>query len=105
MTQDKGVVTDFRHLNIRKAKNNLAYPVVRDTFSVVGSSKCDVFFSIRFERHISFIKAFGIFKKKLQYITIFWKHIIYISEKAYGIEYFTFNLAIIYTHNLRMSTK
>ena len=32
MTQDKRVVTDFRHLNIRIVKNNLAYPLVRDTF-------------------------------------------------------------------------
>ena len=40
--QDKRVVTDFRHLNIRIAKNNLAYPLVRDTFSVLGNSKCEV---------------------------------------------------------------
>ena len=38
MTQDKRVVTDFRHLNVRIAKNNLAYPLVRDTFSVLGNS-------------------------------------------------------------------
>ena len=42
LTQDKKVVTDFRHLNIRIAKNNLAYPLVRDTFSVLGNSKCEV---------------------------------------------------------------
>ena len=30
LTQDKRVVTDFRHLNVRIAKNNLAYPLVRD---------------------------------------------------------------------------
>ena len=40
--QDKRVVTDFRHLNVRIAKNNLAYPLVRDTFSVHGNSKCKV---------------------------------------------------------------
>ena len=34
VTQDKRVVTDFRHLNIRIAKNNLAYPLLKDTFSV-----------------------------------------------------------------------
>ena len=28
MTQDKRVVTDFRHLNMRIAKNNLAYPFI-----------------------------------------------------------------------------
>ena len=36
------MVTDFRHLNVRIAKNNLAYPLVRDTFSILGNSKCKV---------------------------------------------------------------
>ena len=40
--QDKRVVTDFRHLNVRIAKNNLAYPLVRDTFSVLENSKYEV---------------------------------------------------------------
>ena len=40
--KDKRVVTDFRHLHVRIAKNNLAYPLVRDTFSVLGNSKCEV---------------------------------------------------------------
>ena len=34
--------TDFRHLNVRIAKYNLAYPLVRDTLSVLGSSRCQV---------------------------------------------------------------
>ena len=42
LTKDKRVVTDFRHLNVRIAKSNLAYPLVRDTFSVLGNSKCEV---------------------------------------------------------------
>ena len=33
-TQDKTVVTDFRQLNVRIAKNNLAYPLLSNTFSV-----------------------------------------------------------------------
>ena len=41
-TQDKRVVTDFRHLNIRIAKNNLANQLARDTFSVLGNSRCEV---------------------------------------------------------------
>ena len=41
LTRDKRVVTDFRHLNIRIAKTNLAYPLVRDTFSVLGNLKCE----------------------------------------------------------------
>ena len=42
--KDKRVVMDFRHLNIWKAKNNLAYPLLKDTFSVLGSSRCEVLF-------------------------------------------------------------
>ena len=42
LTKDKRVVTDFRHLNVRIAKSNVAYPLVRDTFSVLGNSKCEV---------------------------------------------------------------
>ena len=42
LTKDKRVVTDFRHLNVRIAKNNLTYPLVRDTFSALGNSKCEV---------------------------------------------------------------
>ena len=41
-TKDKRVVTDFRHLNICSAKNNLAYPLLKDTFALLGSSKCEV---------------------------------------------------------------
>ena len=42
LTKDKREVTDFRHLNVRIAKNNLECPLVRATFSVLGSSKCEV---------------------------------------------------------------
>ena len=40
--QEKRVVTDFRHSNVRIVKNKLAYLLVRDTFSVLGNSKCEV---------------------------------------------------------------
>ena len=42
MTSDKRVGTDFRHSNMRIAKNNLAYPLLKDTFALLGSSKCEV---------------------------------------------------------------
>ena len=42
VTQDKRVVTDLRHLNTRIAKNNLAYSLVKDTFTMLGNSKCEV---------------------------------------------------------------
>ena len=42
LSKDKRVVTDFRHLKVRIAKNNLTYPLVMDMFSVLGNSKCEV---------------------------------------------------------------
>ena len=61
LTQDKRVVMDFRHLNVRIANNNLAYLLVRDTFSVLSNSKCkvlsvldlkDAFHSLRLLEHL-----------------------------------------------------
>ena len=40
--QEKGAVTDFSHLNMRITKNNLAYLLLKDTFTVLGNSKCEV---------------------------------------------------------------
>ena len=42
LTKDKRVDTDFRHLNMCIAKNNLAYPLLKDTFALLGSSQCEV---------------------------------------------------------------
>ena len=42
VTKDKRVVTDFKHLNVRIAKINLDYSLFKDTFSVLGSSRCEV---------------------------------------------------------------
>ena len=42
VTQDKRVVKDFRHLNVRIAKNNVAFPLHMDTFLVLRSSRCEV---------------------------------------------------------------
>ena len=71
LTKDKRVVTDFRCLNVRIAKNNLAHPLVRDMFSMLGNSKCEVlsvldlkdaFHSLRLRK----------FKKILWHTTILW---------------------------------
>ena len=42
VAQDKRVVMDFRHLNMRITKNNLAYLLLKDTFLLLGGSKCGV---------------------------------------------------------------
>ena len=56
VTQDQRIVTDFRNLNTRITKNNLTYPLVKETFTMLGNSKCkvlsvldlkDAFYSLR----------------------------------------------------------
>ena len=42
VTKDKRVVTDARDLHDEIAKHNLAYPLLKNTFSVLGSSQCEV---------------------------------------------------------------
>ena len=42
VTKVKRIVIGFRHLNVRIATNNLAYPLLKGTFSVSGSSRCEV---------------------------------------------------------------
>ena len=42
VTKDKRVVMDFRHLNVRIEKVNLVYPLLKDTISVLGSSRYEV---------------------------------------------------------------
>ena len=78
LTQDKRVVTDFRHLNVRIAKNNLVYPLVRDTFSVLGNSRCKVLSVLNLKDAFHLLKLLEEAKKILQYFTILWKCIIYI---------------------------
>ena len=46
VTKDKRVVMDFRHLNMRIAKNNLAYTLLKDTFPLLGDSKCEVLLAL-----------------------------------------------------------
>ena len=42
VTQDKRVVTDFRHLNMWIVKKYLAHPLLKDMFTLLGSSKCEM---------------------------------------------------------------
>ena len=42
ITKDKRVLTDFRYLNVWIAKNNLADPLLKDMFSVLGNPRCEV---------------------------------------------------------------
>ena len=61
VTKDRRVETDFRHLNEIIAKNNLAYPLLKHTFAVLGSSRRevlsvldlkDIFYSLRLSANL-----------------------------------------------------
>ena len=103
--KDKGVVTDFRHLNMRIAKNNLAYPLIKDTFFMSGSSRCEVLSVLNLKDAFHFLETLRKFEKMLWNITIHWQLFIFKSKNAYGIKYFTMNLPMIYKCNHRMFTK
>ena len=47
LTKDKREVTDFRHLNVRIVKNNLAYLLVRHIFCVSALTHITQFFCSR----------------------------------------------------------
>ena len=96
LTQDKRIVTDFRQFNIRIAKTNLAYPLVRDTFSVLGNLKCKVLSVLDLN---DVFHSLILLEDSKRYCGI------HISKNAYGIKYFTFNLAILNKWYLRLLTK
>ena len=71
LTKDKKVVMDFRHLNVRVAKNNLAFSLLKDTFSLLGSSECGVV-RVRSKRCILFSETVRKFKEVLWHTFILW---------------------------------
>ena len=96
MTKDKRVVTDFRHLNMWIAKNNLAYPLLKDTFSMLGSSKCEVMSVLDLKDAFHSLQLTESSKKFLWHTSVFRQPILFVSEDAYGIEYLPSYLAILY---------
>ena len=84
VTQDKRIVTDFRHLNTTIAKNNLAYPLVKDTFTTLGNSKCEVLSVLDLKDAFHSLRLSENSKEILWYFTILWKCLIFVSKDAYG---------------------
>ena len=72
MTKDKRVVTDFRHLNMQIAKNNLAYPLLKDTFSMLGSSKCEVMSVLDLKDAFHSLQLTENSKEILWHTSLFW---------------------------------
>ena len=77
--------------------NILAYPLLNDAFSVLGSSRFEV---------LSVLDLKDAFHSlRLCNITIPLQCIIFVSKNTHGIKYLTVNLAIIYKCYIRLFTK
>ena len=96
LTKDKRGVTDFRHLNVRIAKNNLAYPLVRDMFSVLGNSKCEVLSVLDLKDAFHSLRLSENSKKYCDILPYFGSPILFIPKNAYGIGHFTIHMAVIH---------
>ena len=105
VTKDKKVGTDFRHLNVRIAKNNLDDPLLKHTFSVLGSSRCKVLSVLDLEDVLHPLRVLENSQRYYGMLPYFWHHLIFISKNAYGIKYISIKLAIIHKCNFRLFTK
>ena len=105
LTQDTRVVTDFRQLNIKIAKNNLAYLLVIDTFMVLGNSKCEVLSVLNLKDAFHSLQLSEDSKRYCGILPYFRGASHIYKKNAYGIKYFTLNLAILYKCSLRLFAK
>ena len=80
ITQDKRVIVDFRHLNIRIAKNNFVYPLLKDTFSVLCSSRCEVILVLDLKDTFHSLRHQKILKDIVEYYHTLAAHHTYIKE-------------------------
>ena len=92
MTKDKRVVTDFRYLNMCITKNNLVYPLLKDTLAMLGSLQCEVMSVLDLKDAFHSLK----FKDILWHPALLWECFPLVSEDAYGPKHLSSNLAIIH---------
>ena len=104
-TQDKKVVTKFRHLNVRIAKNNLAYPLLKDTFAVLGSSKCEVLSVLDLKDAFHSLRLSKNSKKYCNILPYFCSTSYLYQKEAYGIKYIPFNMAVLHKCDIRLLTE
>ena len=63
LMKDKRCASDFRHINIRLAKTNVAFPPDKDTFWMLGSYKCEVLLVIDLKDAFHSLRPTEDFKK------------------------------------------
>ena len=102
LTKDKRVVTDFRHLSVRIV-NKLAYLLVRDTFSVLGSSKCKVLSVLDLKYTFHSLRLSENSKRYCGILPYFGSTSYLYQRIAHRTEYFPFYLAILHKHDFGLS--
>ena len=105
MTQDKRVVTYFKHLNMRIAKNNLAYPLLKDTFTLLGSSKCEVMSVLDLKDAFHPLRLTERSKKYCGILPYFGSASYLYQRMPSGIEYFPSGVAISYKCHIKLFVK
>ena len=87
------------------AKNNLAYPLLKDTFSLLGSSRCEVMSVLDLKDAFHSPKIDREFKEVFLNSFIFWKCFLLAPKDAYGFKHFPSNLAVLHQCNFRLFAK
>ena len=103
LTKDKRIVADFRHLIVRIAKNNLAYPLLKDTFSVLRNSKCEVLLVLDLKDAFHSLR---VSEKSNKFCGIFpyFASTLYLCQRM-PIEYIPLHMAILYQCNSQLTSK
>ena len=82
LTKDNRIVTDFRHLNVRKQKTIWCI-FSSDTFSVLGSPKCEVLLVLDLKDAFHILWLSEIQRNIVEYSHILAAHPIYIRESLW----------------------
>ena len=105
MTKDKRVVTDFRHLNMQIAKNNLAYPTFERYLSMLGSSKCEVMSVLDLKDAFHSLQLTENSKKFCSILPYFGSPLYLYQKMPMGFEHLLCNLAMLHKCNIKLFTK
>ena len=105
LTRDKRVVTDFRHLNVRIAKNNLAYTLLKDAFSVLGSSKCEVLSVLDLKDAFHSLRLSENSKKYCRILPYFGSASYLYQRMLMGFKHIPLHMAILHQCNFQLSPK
>ena len=103
VTKDKRVVTDFRHLNIRTVKINLAYPLLKDTFMLLGGSKCEVLSVLDLKDVFHSLRLTENSKKYYGITSIFWQCMSCLYQRIpMGLNIFHCSMAIVHKCHIKL---